>query len=808
MYYAARAISFFCCLLLYSLLGAQTTYKLSGVVIGDDLKPLQGASIYVARFSSGTFSDSTGHFQLVLASGWNEVSVSYVGYGAEKLNIYLNHDTAVSIMLRTDLQLAEVAITERKQMLNALHDASGVITLTKQNFNSLPAFLGENDPVRAIQMQPGVQSGNEGARGIFIRGGSPDQNLILLDGAPVYNPSHVYGFISVFNGDAIDKIEVYKDRYPSRYGGRLCSVIDIGVSDGDTAKLNGTFSLGLVTSRLNLNGPLTKDKRTTFSVSLRGCYIGLFTAPISSRQYKATGFSGSISYYFADVNAKIVHRFSAKTKLAINFFANNDFYSFKRSFSSATTTYTENGLVQNDISWANYVASAAVVHSFNSRWQMKHQFSFSRYQITTRDKDNYRQTRATYDYYNYNNADTRSYINDIAYRADGTYTTGQQTFTMGAAVTGRFFETGKGNYGNNNVSSGANVYRLNGSLYKTIDAGLYAEDQYHPNEYWLISGGFYANIYNVQGRTFGSLLPRVSVLYNPVAKFYLRASASGLTQNMHLLATASSNILNDYWVPATTAAKPETGWNFSGGMMHKLPLNFEWSVDGFYRLMNNVLEYNNSKSQSSIYQPWEEQVLTGGKGRSYGAEFYVARTKGRVTGSVSYTLSWSERKFESLNEGKFFPYKYDRRHNLAAQMVFLVGRHFELGVAYVYGSGNRLSLPVQSYHTFNGINYYDYTVAIGQGSGNQNDVVTIYGGRNNARLPSYQHLDVSFTYRKRIKRLEHAFNFSVYNVYNHYNIFAVYADYRSNPDGSRSIVYKKLSLFPVLPSLSYTIKFA
>lgn len=808
MYYRARAISFLLWCLLACNAYAQNNFTLSGRIIGDDLKPLQSAGVYVARFSTGTFSDSAGSFSLTLSKGWNEIAVSYVGYQTEKLNLFIARDTAILITLHTDLQLAEVQITERKLMLNAQHDAAGLITLNRQNFNSLPAFLGENDPVRAIQMQPGVQSGNEGARGIFIRGGSPDQNLILLDGAPVYNPSHVYGFISVFNGDAIDKIQIYKDKYPARFGGRLCSVIDIGASGGDTTQLNGTFSLGFVTSRLNLNGPIGKKKQTTFSASVRGCYIGLYTVPISSRQYKATGFNGNIAYYFADVNAKLVHRLSAKSTLALTFFTNTDFYSFKRGFSSATQTYAEEGLVENCIRWSNYVAALTFTHRFTTNWQMQNLVSFSRYNITTADKNRYSFTRGGSKYYDYNNANTLSYINDFAYRTDVSYNTVLQNLTLGAVINFRMFENGKGVYENDNVGSGLKTSPLSGSLIKSIDASVYAEDQYHPNEHWLISGGIYANVYSAQGFTYGSLLPRVSIVYNPVAKFNLRASVSGLTQNMHLLATASSNILNDYWVPATRQARPETGWNFSAGAIHKLPLNFEWSVDGFYRLMNNVLEYAGGATQSSAYQPWQDQVITGGKGRSYGGEFYVARTKGKITGSVAYTLSWSERRFNSLNEGKYFPYKYDRRHNLAVQMVFLVGKRVELGVAYVYGSGNRFSLPLQSYHTYNIISYYNYLAGNGGAGANQNDVITVYEGRNNVRLPSYQHLDVSFTYRKRVKNLEHAFNMSIYNVYNHYNIFAVYSDYRANADGSRSVVYKKLSLFPVLPSFSYTLKFA
>ncbi len=789
---------------------AQNAIKLSGRVIADDLLPLVNAGIYISQFSLGTFSDSAGNFQLSLKPGYNEISFSYIGFNSETVKLFITRDTSIEVKLKTNLQLGEVTIVDRKQMLNALHEANGTITLTRQNFNSLPAFLGENDPMRAVQMQPGVQSGNEGARGIFIRGGSPDQNLMLIDGAAVYNPSHIYGFISVFNGDAIHHLDVYKDHYPARFGGRLCSVIDINMSEGDTTKFHGTFSFGLIASRLHLEGPVTKKKKTTFSFSTRGCYIGLYTSPISKKQYAATGFNGDIYYYFGDVNAKIVHRFSAKTKAELTFFTNNDYYSFKRESNTENDVFKETSSTQQSIHWANYVVSANLIHEFDAQWSMKQHVSFSRYEIANHNQDRYGQVNYSHgssEYYNNFNSENKSYINDYSWREDATYQTVLQTFMMGAGVTGLFFETGKGKSTRDDSFNGKRVNELQGTPIKSLDAFVYAEDEYHPDEHWLINGGFHTRIYNVQQKTFVSFLPRVNVLYNPVAKFYLRASASGLSQNLHLLATASSNILNDYWVPATASAKPENGWNFSSGMTQKLPLNFEWSIDGFYRTMNNVIEDKYDSQRSLINRSWDEQVVMGGKGRSYGAEFYVARSAGRITGSVAYTLSWSQRKFASLNEGKYYPYKYDRRHNLSAQLTFLVGKHIELGTSYVYGSGNMFTLPLQSYNSWAAAFFHDLDVQNGYTQPVSGEEITVYTGKNNYRLPAYHHLDLSFTYRKRVKTLEHLFNFSIYNVYSRANIFSIYSDFRTDANGNRIQVYKQLSLFPILPSLSYTIKF-
>ena len=789
---------------------AQQSFKLSGRVIADDLSPMQGAGVYVAQFSTGSVTDSSGRFSVEVKAGLSEVSFSYVGYVSEKIMLNIQRDTIIEVKMKTDLLLREVMVVDYKQMLSSLHEANGTISLTRENFTSLPAFMGEHDPIHAVQMQPGVQSGNEGARGIFIRGGSPDQNLMLLDGAPVYNPSHVYGFISVFNGDAIDKLNVYKDHYPAKYGGRLCSVLDVNIDEGNSDKVKGSISLGLVTSRFNINGPLTKKKKTTFALSGRGCYVGLYSAPISKRQYAKSGYDGTIYYYFGDVNAKVVHRFSDRTKAEINFFTNNDFYLFKRNLTNATLVYTEEGKLMQKLHWANYVASVGLTHAFNEDWQLKQTLYLSRYVINTKELDSYRQNNIQqgFEFYSISEGNTKSFINDIGWRADAVYNTNRQTFAMGGGITGLTYQTGKGSYDYESSYWPSEKLILDGTRIKAIEAFAYAEDEYRPDEYWLISGGFHTRIYHVEQKTFISFLPRVNVVYNPIAKFYLRASGSGLSQNMHLLATASSNILNDYWVPATDKAKPETGWNFSAGMTHKLPRNFEWSIDGFFRLTNNLIEYKGGSNNASVYRPWQTQIETGGKGRSYGAEFYFARTKGKVTGSVAYTLGWSQRKFQSLNQGEYFPYKYDRRHNLAAQLTVIIGRHFELGAAYVYGSGNMFTVSLQDYQSWGSVNNFNQQLGSYPGSTNGYvETISVSGGRNNYRLPSYQHLDVSFTYRKQKKNLEHAFNISVYNVYNHFNIFSVYSDSRTNPDGTRTVTFKKLSLFPVMPSLSYTLKF-
>jgi hypothetical protein len=786
---------------------AQQTFSLSGSITDENKQPLFNA--VVTSNSIKSITDSSGNFQLNLTSGKHKIAVQHFNSVTKSFEILLQNDTAISLELQPKT-LKEVTITQRKQQKTSTHQENGTISISRQNIESLPAFFGERDPMRAVQMQQGVQSGNEGARGLFIRGGGPDQNLLLLDGAPVFNPSHIYGFISVFNSDAIENIDVHKDNYPAQFGGRLASVIDVSTTAGDTSELNGVLSLGLGISRFNLNGPLGKKKQTSFALSLRGCYAGLLTSPISKKQFEASEGGGGIEYYFGDINAKIEHRFSSRAKLAFSFFTNQDIYKFSRKQTDSREGFNEITNKAQSVFWSNYIASGKFTFDINQQWAMTQLVSFSRYQIKFKDdyiNEQEYPLNPTLNAYHRYKGNSRQFINDISWRADFNYTKGKHTLTTGTGITAMMFETANGYFEYDRTVTGKYTLSTPGDYTNTIEAFLFAQYQYQITKRLTLAGGLHGRMYHVQQKTFFTALPRFNLVYNPVAKLFLRAAVSGLSQNMHLLTSSSADILNDYWVPAIPDAKPETSWNFSAGITQKLPLNFEWSIDGFYRIMNNMVDYRAGLDQTATLKPWQNQIETNGTGRSYGAEFYLARNLGWVTGSVAYTLAWSERKFATLNQGKYFPYKFDRRHNLAAQLNFLIGKGFEIGIAYVYGSGYRITLPYQYYQTWGSINTFYAVNVPGNNTINGSEVIFLSRGKNNFRLPSFQHLDLSFTYRKQVRKLEHAFNLSIYNVYNHFNIFTVYATYRTNADGSVSLNYKKLSLFPVLPSISYTFSF-
>ncbi|GIV33521.1 MAG: TonB-dependent receptor [Chitinophagales bacterium] len=793
-----------CLLLIFPVYGQ---YRLSGKVLDEQGHPLHNATVFVSSLERGTYSDSSGWFQLILPEGAWEILISYLGFETANPTIFLSSDTLIEFKLKAAL-MPEVAISEKRTPRMALMDEGGAVVLPKESFFLLPSFLGENDPMRTVQMQPGVQSGSEGSRGIFIRGGSPDQNLMLLDGVPVFNPSHIYGFISVFNGDAIERIDLYKDKYPARFGGRLGSVITIQSADGTTERISGQFSLGLITSRLHLEGPLTCKKHTVFSFSARVCYAGLYLKPISRRQFAGADQQGTVSYYFGDVNARMIHRFNDRHRVELSFFANRDYYSLERTYRLSNLTYYEQGDYLNQVKWGNEVASMAWIARPTSQWEVTTRAGYSHYRLDGSYADVYGSFIVATGDTNYMKGyytDAVSYVRHLSLYTDVAYSSGRHSVRAGLGGQAVLFEPGEGTEQVKDFNAPDQVFTDTNRLYPTAEWFLYAEDTYKAHEKLTLASGVHARLYNPGNKAFVSLEPRLHILYNPLQRLFVRASASALSQNLHLLTAVNVDVLNDYWVPATAKAPPEIGWNFTAGVMQKLPRYFEWSMDGFYRVMHNLVEYKD-ESSPGITETWENRIVSGGTGIAYGVEFYLARTAGKVSGSLAYTLAWSKRKFDALNQGKFFPYKYDRRHNVAAQINYRFRKHFEISTSWVYGSGNAYTLAIQLYDSWYDVATHEFNVRNGIPTASYAKV-KVYAGRNNARLPAYHHLDLSFTYRKSIRRFGHTFNISVYNVYNRLNVFSIYRDSRTDKDGNIRVSYRQLSLFPVLPSLTYTISF-
>ena len=764
------------------------------------------ATIYDSIHNINTSTDSNGFYFIKLLPGNYTFQFSMVGYETILKEINLSKNVSLQISLQPDINLQEILITSQKISKTAEQNASGITTITSATVERLPSFLGEKDILKAVLLTPGIQSGQEGSRGIFVRGGSPDQNLMLFHNAPVYNVAHIYGFLSVFTTEALSRMDVHKSYIPVQYGGRLSSVINIEPNFGNSEKWKGDFSFGAITSKIHFEGPIKKGK-TSVNFSLRECHIGLFTAPIAKRQYKKAKENGTLKYFFYDLNAAIQHKVNDKNTLSWSMFVSNDFYTFSQTKGKPYKDgFTKSGF-KNNLKWINMTNSIEWKTTFK-KLTISNFYNFSFYKLTARQK--------------YSNLD-RNYTN----RTNDIYTTYYNTLSRitengwQTNIEHRVNENHRLNYGVkfsnkiftvNNVdgnledSTGTSVRRdtFNHPKLSVFDAYVYADYLFSWKKKIDIKTGLQLFTYYAKGKAFFYAPPRIEIIYHPIHMLSIRASVMQTVQPLHLLTNNTSDIQNDIWVPATAKVEPETAWQYSGGIQIDHPKGYTASVDGYYKIMKHLTEYKFGTTFILDKIAFDDQLLNSGTGKAYGAEFFFAKTKGQFTAWAKYNLSWSTRQFPELNEGKTFFYKYDRRNDVSIVLQYKMKKHFDFSLSWTYGTGWRITTPSSKYASDQTL--FNYDKANIPLYGNQ-QMETYWNNRNNYVLPAYHHLDIGMNYTKIAKRVTHQLNVSIYNVYNRLNIFSVYRDADVDANGNKISKYVQLSLFPILPSIGYTIKF-
>jgi hypothetical protein len=655
-----------------------------------------------------------------------------------------------------------VVISSKKAALHQRTQMSA-IDLPIQTVKSLPAFLGEPDIMKAIQLLPGIQAGNEGTSGLYVRGGSPDQNLILLDGVPVYNASHLFGFFSVFNADAIRSVEVIKGGFPARYGGRLSSVIDINMKEGDKNKIHGEGGIGIIASRLTLEGPIQKGK-SSFMVSGRRTYIDVLAAPFM----KGTSKGG---YYFYDLNGKANFTLGKKDHLYVSgYFGNDKFYFSDKSSEDGNATNFGAG-----IKWGNATAVGRWNHEFSPKLFGNLTSYYSRYQFGITAESGTTTGGVTENFL----LKYISGINDIAVKYDFDYIpspnhyikTGigaiAHTYAPGAQTT-------KSNFTGIKADTTIGAADIHGT---ELDA--YIEDDVLITEKLKANIGVHLTGFSVKDKFYNSVQPRLALRYLLNDRVSAKASFVQMNQYVNLLTNSSVGLPTDLWVPSTDRIPPQLSRQAAAGFAYTHDAGYEFSLEGYYKTMENIIEYKEGSSFFNSTTGWEDKVEVG-KGTSYGAEVFVQKKKGKFTGMMGYTLSWTNRTFANLNGGVTFPYKYDRRNDFKIAGVYTVSKRIELSAEWVYGTGNAITLPVAYYQGING------------------EEVTVYGSRNGYRMPSYHRGDVSIRFSKEKPRWSRSWILGAYNVYNRKNPFFIY-----QTNGT----FKMVSLFPIIPSISYQFKF-
>jgi outer membrane cobalamin receptor len=725
---------------------------------------LIGVSLYIKGQSEGTSTNNFGFYSITLPDDKVSLSISYLGYKTIDTTINLRENTKVTFKLnQVDNTIKDVVITSSKQPDLVHSSQMSTIDLSIQNIKSLPAFLGEVDIMKAIQLLPGIQAGSEGSTGLYVRGGGADENLILLDGVPVYNASHLFGFMSVFNADAVKNVSVIKGGFPARYGGRLSSVIDINMKEGDKNNYHGEGGIGLIASRLTLEGPIQKGK-SSFVVSGRRTYADIFTGLFSSGDNK-------IGYYFYDLNGKVNFTLGSKDHVYVSgYFGNDKFYTKpKGSAKNNPSTYNTSLL------WGNITAVARWNHEFGPKLFGNLTAYYSQYRFNLSNGTKTTENNETNEFL----TKLSSGIKDKAVKYDiEFFPNPMHNIKIGVGAIAHRYEPSAQRTKITSAISPEDTTIGD----KPINAGeydAYIEDDIKISDKLKANIGLHYTAFNVSSQVYHSLQPRLSARYLVNNDFSIKASYAQMNQFVHLLTNSSVGLPTDLWVPVTDRIPAELAHQVAAGVAYTNKTGIEVSVEGYYKALNNVLEYKDGAGFASNTTNWQDKVVVG-KGNSYGMELFIQKKQGRLTGMLGYTLSWTNRTFDELNNGKTFPYHYDRRHDFKVAAVYSLTPKIEVSAEWVYGTGNAITIPVAAY------------------TGPDNDKISVYGSRNDYRMQAYHRGDISIKFMKKKKLYERAWIFSVYNVYNRHNPFYIY------DEGS---TFKQTSIFPILPSITYQFKF-
>lgn len=767
---------------------AQAKFTVNGYV-KDSLtgETLIGANITVKDKGRGVSSNQYGFFSLTLTQGRYDLLVSYVGYVQKTLPVVLDTNKTTEILLvPISSYLNNVTVTSKRRESNVKSAQMGKIDLSIGTVKSLPSLFGETDILKSLQLLPGVRNAGEGNSGFYVRGGGPDQNLIMLDEAVVYNTGHLFGFFSVFNADAIKSLSLIKGGMPAQYGGRLSSVIDIAMKDGDMNKTEIDLGLGLIASRFAIQGPIKKNK-ASFLFSARRTYIDLLVKPFIP---KTNSYYGS-GYYFYDINAKVNYSFSEKDRVYLSGYFGRDKFDFnnaKRSF-------------KTDIPWGNSTATLRWNHIFSKKLFANTSLIYNDYNFDFRGSQN--------DF----NLSLSSGIKDLNAKTDfDFYATPEHRLKFGGQYTFHTFLP--------SVVSG----KQDTVLFEPVNIqkkyanefALYVQDEWDVSSKIRLNYGLrYSQFqqvgkytaYNtdangnkldsvVYGRgevvkSYGGFEPRFSMRYQVNDNSSLKTSVTRNIQYIHLVSNAGTTLPTDIWVPSTYRVKPQTGYQYALGYFRNFRNNmFETSLELYYKTMQHQIEYREGYTPNTLKDPEEDFVF--GKGWSYGSEVFIHKVRGRLTGWVGYTLSWTWRKFPSLNGGIKFPSKYDRRHDLSVVGTYEINPRWKVSSVFVFGTGNAITLPERFYFI--------------------DGVLTQELSRINAyRMAPYHRLDLSATYTpvtKRQRKYSSSWVFSIYNAYSRMNPYFYYYDQEgSAANGTLTITAKQVSLFPIIPAVTWNVHF-
>jgi hypothetical protein len=739
---------------------------LSGIVRdASSGESLIGATVFSPTLNIGVTANTYGFYSL---TGEERDSIAvvfnYLGFEPQVKKVFFRQNIRLDIALvPRGLELKEVEITAAPADKNVSRTQMGVIDVPLELVKKLPAILGETDALKIIQLLPGVQSGNEGTTGFHVRGGNTDQNLVQLDEATIYNPNHLFGLMSTFNTAALNNITLIKGGFPAQFGGRLSSILDITMKEGNNRRFKTEGGIGQVSSRLTVEGPLAKGK-SSFVVSGRRTYLDLLLKPFLPKNIKTT-------YRFYDLNAKINYQLGKNDRLFLSFFNARD-----------RLDYLQSG-ISYDVAFGNATGTLRWNHLFGQRLFSNTSLIFNRYKHSIEALQNNVRSHVL------------SGIEDAALKTEFQYfpTSSHQIHFGGVAVRHRLRSEGDARFQPGTPSSPDFPVKKTPS--KTFhELAFYANDDIRFSPRFSASVGLRVPVYIADSANFVNAEPRLALKFGLNERTSLKAAFTSMNQYLHLIPGSAASIPYDIWAPSTRLTKPQGSRQYSLGLFKNFRENaFETSIEFYYKTMQNQVLFR--EGNQLAFSLDLDPLLVYGKGWSYGAEFFVQKNRGKLTGWISYTLSRTDQKFEELNFGKIFPFRYDKRHNLNIAASYALSKRWALSSVFVFTSGAAFTVPTGR-------------VAAQQGGSLFEGNYFIYEARNNVRLAPYHRLDVSAIYKKQRKffgkKYDSEWVFGIYNVYSRRNPYFVFFEVNPLTDQPKA---QQISLLPIVPSVSFNFKF-
>ncbi len=780
---------------------AQSKSTLSGYVTDSkNGEALIGVKVYIPSTNQGAVTNNYGFYSLTVNSGKYTIEFRSGLYPSEPREIDLNNDVRLDIELGTNVKDLKEIVINAKKGENVNSTQMGQIQLDIEKIKTLPAFMGEVDVIKTIQLLPGVSSVSEGGQGFYVRGGGPDQNLVMLDEGVVYNAAHLFGFFSVFNADAVKSVNLIKGGMPANYGGRMSSVLEVNMNEGNNKKFKVKGGLGAISSRLTVEGPLKKDKGS-FIISGRRTYIDLI---MKAAIPDTSPFAGS-SYFFYDFNAKFNYKLTDKDRIFLSGYYGKDVFNFE----------DRDGGFNAKMPWGNGIAALRWNHLFSNKLFMNLTSTFSDYQFSFgSQQDEFRfelfsgvrdiGTKVDFSYF----PNSR---HSIKWGADHIYHTFTPT-SVSAQNDTVVFNTGAAQklYAHETAFYALDDFELNDKI--KINAGLRYSMYHHvgPFTRYIKGDGISTPDTAIQYakgdliKFYHGLEPRLSARFLLPDKSSIKAGYSYNYQYVHLTSLSAVSLPTDIWYPSTDKAKPEIGWQASIGYFRNFMNDmFETSVEIYYKEMDNMIEYKEGAVPGDEVNDNTDNLLVYGKGWAYGIEFFIKKSVGKFTGWIGYTWAKTDRKFPDLNEGLIYPAKYDRRHDLSIVGTYKLNNRWTFSTSFIYATGNTLTLPSSWYVQ-------------------EQNLLFNYGARNSTRMAPYHRLDLSANWYSKDyktktdaqgneiqvkKKIKSNWAFSIYNVYNRANPFFLYVDNDGKfLNGDFKITVKQVSLFPIIPSVTWNFE--